>query len=202
MINHILKGISFILHPLIMPFLGVVFYFSKTSRFIPEEIVMAKLISMGILTIVLPILLYYLLKTFKKVNSHFLETTQERVLPLILNSMILVLILIRVLPEDEIPELYYFFIGILISNISCLILVLVKFKASIHMIGICGLFMFMIALAIHFHINILATVCLMLVLIGAVATSRLHMKSHNTKELIIGGFIGLLPQLLVIKYWL
>jgi len=185
-----------------MPFLGVVFYFSKTSRFIPNEIVLAKLISLGILTITLPILLYYLLKTFKKVKSHFLETTQERILPLILNSLILILILIRVLPEDEIPELYYFFIGILISNTCCLALVLLKFKASIHMIGICGLFMFMVALAIHFQINILLTVCLMLILIGAVATSRLHMRAHNMQELVAGCLIGLIPQLILVKYWL
>ena len=43
--DFILKGISFVFHPLIMPILGVIFYFSKTPRFIPEAIVMAKLFS-------------------------------------------------------------------------------------------------------------------------------------------------------------
>ncbi|WP_228852671.1 hypothetical protein [Aegicerativicinus sediminis] len=202
MINHILRSISFILHPLIMPFLGVVFYFSKTPRFIPSEIILAKLISLGILTIILPILLYFLLKTFHRVTDHYLSTTKERIIPLILNSFILLLILFRVLPEEEIPELYYFFLGILTSNLSCLTLVLFRFKASIHMIGTCGLFMFMIVLAIHFQINILLTVCLMLILIGGVATSRLHMKAHNMAELIVGAAIGLIPQLILIKYWL
>ena len=67
-INHILKSISYVFHPLIMPLLGVVFYFSKTPRFIPEPIIKAKLFSITILTVILPILLFYLLKTI-----HFFE---------------------------------------------------------------------------------------------------------------------------------
>ena len=41
--DFILKSISYVLHPLIMPLLGVLFYFSKTPRFIPENIVNAKI---------------------------------------------------------------------------------------------------------------------------------------------------------------
>jgi len=74
--HSILKSISYVFHPLLMPILGVIFYFSKTPRFIPIEIVKAKLISLFILTILLPVLLYYLLKTLKKVESISLQTTQ------------------------------------------------------------------------------------------------------------------------------
>lgn len=108
MINHILRAISFIFHPVLMPLLGVIFYFSKTPRFIPVPIVKAKLFSVSILTIALPILLFYLLKTIKKIDSFYLETTQERIIPLILNSAIIILVLNRVLTYNEIPELYYF----------------------------------------------------------------------------------------------
>ena len=200
--NQILKSISYIFHPLMMPLLGVVFYFSKTPRFIPEPAMKAKVFSVTILTIVLPILLFYLLKTLNKVESFHLETVEERKIPLLINCIIIILVLARVLPIDEIPELYFFFIGILISTITCLVLALVKFKASIHMIAAAGFFMFAVAVAIHFKININGTIALMCIIIGAIATSRLHLKAHTPIELAAGFFVGLLPQLILLNYWM
>ncbi|MGS2727472.1 hypothetical protein ACU8DI_12750 [Psychroserpens sp. BH13MA-6] len=200
--NHIIKSISYIFHPLLMPLLGVIFYFSKTPRFIPEPLMKGKLFSIAILTIILPILLFYLLKTINKVDSFHLESVEERRLPLLINSVIIVLILIRVLPIDELPELYFFFIGILISTITCFALAVIKFKASIHMIAASGFFMFAVAVAIHFKININGTIALMCVILGAIATSRLHLKAHTPIELIVGSFVGLLPQLLLLNYWM
>jgi hypothetical protein len=202
MIDRILKSISFIFHPIIMPLLGVLFYFSKTPRFIPEPIMKAKVCSVTILTLILPILVYFLLKTIKNVESFYLESTRERVAPLIINAAIVSLILYRVLPSAEIEELYYFFLGILFSTIACLILAILKFKASIHMIASAGFFMFAIALSIHFKININGTIALMSIILGAVATSRLHLKAHTPIELIIGFFIGLIPQIIVLNFWM
>jgi len=202
MMNQLLRALSFIFHPILMPLLGVVFYFSKTPRFIPEPIVKAKVFSITILTIALPILLYYLLKTLNRVDSFYLQTTKERLVPLAINIGIIVLILLRVFTLEEIPELYFFFLGILCSTLCCLILALFKFKASIHMIGSAGFFMFAIALAIHFKININGTVALMSIILGAIATSRLHVKAHTPIELIIGFLVGLSPQLLLLNWWL
>ena len=76
--DFILKSISHVLHPLIMPLLGVLFYFSKTPRFIPENIVNAKIFSTILLTMILPILVYYLLKTLKKVDSIYLKNYKRK----------------------------------------------------------------------------------------------------------------------------
>ena len=202
MINQFLKSISIIFHPILMPLLGVLFYFSKSPRFIPIEIIQAKIISLFILTVLLPILLYYLLKNIGRVNSIYLNSTKERLVPLFLNGCITILIINRVLPPTEIIELYYFFVGILISTLACFILAILKFKASIHMIGVSGVTMFYLALSIHFSININGTLALMFIIIGAIATSRLHLKAHTNIELLIGFFIGLFPQLILINYWL
>lgn len=200
--DKLLKSISYIFHPLIMPFLGVVFYFSKSSRFIPEEVIQAKLISLFILTVILPILLFFLLKTLGKVKSIKLETSKERIYPLMLYCVIIILIIKRIVTPSQVIELYFFFLGILLSNMVCLLLTLFKFKASIHMIGICGMCMFFVALSIHFSININGTLTLMAIIIGAVATSRLHLKAHNFVELILGAFTGIIPQLILVNYWL
>lgn len=200
--DKVLKSISYIFHPLLMPILGAVFYFSKTPRYTSTEVIQAKLVSLTILTIILPILLYFLLKTLGKVESIYLKTTKERIIPLALNFVVTLIVLKRILLPARDLELYFFFLGILISTLSCLILALLKFKASIHMMALSGLLMFFIALSIHFSININGTLALMAIIIGAVATSRLHVKAHSVKELIIGFFIGFIPQLILINYWL
>lgn len=200
--DRILKSISFIFHPLLMPLAGVGFYFLVSPRFTPEEIIYAKLISLSILTIVLPILLYFLLKTLGKVQSVYLKTTNERIFPLVLNCTITLIVLLRILTQTQFVELYFFFLGILISTMACLILAILKFKASIHMIAISGLFMFFIVLSIHFSININGVLALMSIITGGIATSRLHVKAHNYKELLMGFFVGMMPQLILVNYWL
>lgn len=198
----VLKSISYIFHPLVMPFLGVVFYFTKSPRFIPLSIIKAKLFSLVLLTIILPILLFFVLRTLKKVNTINLETSKERIIPLVINCIIIFFIVRRVLPSNEITELYFFFIGILLSTLSCLILALLNFKASIHMIACGGVLLFFIALSIHFNININGSIAVFFIIIGAIATSRLHLNAHSNIELLIGFFIGLIPQLIVLNYWL
>ncbi|WP_452220211.1 hypothetical protein [Lacinutrix salivirga] len=200
--NTILKSISFIFHPILIPLLAVLFYFSKSPRFIPVPVIKAKLISLVILTILLPILIFYLLKTLGVAKTIYLKSTKERIIPLVLNVVILLLILFRVFPIMEIPELYYFFLGALCSTIACIVLAFLKFKASLHMVSITGLFMFYFALSLHFSININGTLAMVVLIVGAVATSRLHLKAHTYRELIVGSFIGVFPQLLLFKYWL
>lgn len=70
------------------------------------------------------------------------------------------------------------------------------------MLAASGFFMFALALSINFKININGTIALMMVLLGAIATSRLHLKAHTYPELIIGSLIGIIPQLLLFSTWL
>ena len=200
--HHLLKSISYIFHPLLMPLLGVVFYFHKSPKYVPDALIYAKVFSISILTIILPILLYFLLRTIKKVESIHLKSTNERRIPLFINSILIILIINRVLTFDELPELFFFFLGILISTIACLGLAIFNFKASIHVIGASGFFMFAIALSIHFKININGTIAIMCIVLGAVFTSRLHLRAHTPKELMAGLVVGSLPQLIILNYWI
>jgi len=200
--DKLLKSISYIFHPLFMPVIGVAFYYYISPRFVAQEIVQAKLISLAILTIILPILMFFLLKTLGKTKTIHLKTTSERIYPLALYCFILILVIKRIITASQSIELYYFFVGILISNMACLTLSIFKFKASIHMIAISGLFMFFVVLGVQFGINITGILSFMILVLGAVATSRLHLKAHTFSELIFGVFIGLVPQLLLVNFWL
>ena len=185
-----------------MPLLGATFFFSKSPRHLPIEFIKEKLFSIGLLTVILPILLFLLLKTFKKVQSVNLPTAKERILPLALNSVIIFLVLQRVLSKNELIEMYSFFIGILLSTLACLMLAILQFKPSIHMTAAGGIAMFFIGISIHYHININGSIILMFIITGSIATSRLHLRAHNNIELLIGLFIGIIPQIIMLNYWL
>lgn len=200
--NYFLKIAAWIFHPLLMPLLGVALYFRITPRFVIPEIMYSKLIVVFILTFLIPVLLFFLLKTLGVIKSIHLKTVSERKVPLILQCLLVILVLKVVFQPNVYPELYSFFVGILFSLITAFVLVAAKFKVSLHMLGISGVTMFLIALSIYFKVNALVLIGLLLFVNGWVASSRLHTKSHTPLELVFGFFVGLLPQLILVNYWL
>ena len=93
-------------------------------------------------------------------------------------------------------EMRYFFFGITACSISFFILSLLKFKASLHMAAISGLTVFVIGLSLHFQVSLISLISLLLFLNGLIATSRLHLKAHTSREVYIGFFIGLISPFL------
>lgn len=194
--------ISYFLHPLFIPIGGTVAYFIITPKYIPLEIQSANILPIFILTVIIPIVTFLILKNLGLVNSIFLETITERKYPLYVHISILLLILYQVIPNNYVSELYFYFTGLLGAAMACLFLLFFKFKVSLHMVGISGLLMFLINLSIHFEINLILAISILILLTGSAATARLYLKAHTKTELIVGLFIGLLSQLLTIQYWL
>ena len=166
------------------------------------DLMRAKLFAVAIVTLLIPIITFFLLKNLGIINSIHLETIKERKVPLMIQCILLLLIIKMVFDAYDSPELYYFFVGILFSAIAALLMVILKVKVSLHQIGIAGITMFLIVLSIHFKINVLPWISAFFFFNGWVASSRLHTESHSYLELIIGFFIGLIPQLIVVNFWL
>ncbi len=70
------------------------------------------------------------------------------------------------------------------------------------MAGMGGLVFFIIGLSIHNSVNVINTVAFLFMMTGFVAASRLQMKAHDNKELVVGFLIGLIPQVILWKLWL
>ncbi len=200
--NFFLKSISYILHPLLMPLAGVIIYFVAAPRFIPEEIIKSKLFGVLILTVCIPIVLFFFLKSLGIINSIHLENAKQRKIPLLLQTLILIVVIKMVIDVYRYPELYFFFLGILFSMLSAVFMIFFNIKASLHMIGISGITMFTIALSIHFGMNLTLLIAALMVANGLVATSRLHCNAHSNLELVLGFLIGVIPQLTLVNFWL
>ncbi len=200
--NFLLKAAAYIFHPLFMPLLGVIFYYGVTPRFLQPEIIYSHLMVVAIVTIAIPLVLFFLLKNFGVISSIHLRDVRERKLPLMIQCILLLLLLKFVFHPYDHLALYYFFLGVLFTTLTALILVFFKFKVSLHQMAVAGVSMFIIMISIHFEINLIAWMAFACIANGLVMSSRLHTKSHTVPELIIGFIIGAFPQLLLVSNWL
>lgn len=200
--RHFLHLVSYIFHPLFVPIGGTVMYFLITPRYSSLEIQSGNILPIFILTVIIPIIFFLILKNLGVIHSIFLPTLKERKYPLYIQAVLLFLILYKVIPNNFVPELFYFFLGLLAATGATLILLFLKIKTSIHLLGMGSILMFMIGLSIHFEINITLAISVFTLFTGLVATSRLYVKAHSKSELFIGLLLGIFSQLIILKYWL
>ena len=197
-----LKLGSILFHPLLMPLMGTAIYFYITPRFVEKEMVTANLFALAIITVIIPIVSFFLLRSLGQVDSIYLKDVKERKFPLMIQCILLLLIIKMVFDPYDSPELYYFFVGILFSAFASLVMVLFKIKVSLHQIGVSGLLFFLVGLSAHFKINLLLAISFFLFVNGWVASARLRAKAHTYAELSIGFVVGAIPQIILFNMWL
>ncbi|MCG2461529.1 hypothetical protein K8352_12275 [Flavobacteriaceae bacterium F89] len=196
------KAISYIFHPLFVPIAGTLMYFIITPKYSPLKLQSGNILPIFILTVIIPIICFLILKNLGLVHSQFLPTTKERKYPLAIQSILLLMIILKVIPNNYTMELHYFFLGLFSASMAILFLLFLDFKSSLHLAGIGSLVMFMIALSIHFEINLIVAISVATLITGILATSMLYLKAHTASEVLIGLIIGAISQLLTLKFWL
>lgn len=197
-----LKVVSLLFHPLFVPIAGTLAYFLITPKYSPLELQSGNVLPIFILTVIIPIISYLILRNLGLVTSIYMPNIQERKYPLYINILLLFLILYKVIPNNYTAELYYFFVGLIAASMAALLLLFLNLKCSMHLMGMGSLLMFLISLSIHFEINITIALSIFTLLTGLVASSRLYLKAHSRAELFIGFCIGMITQLLTVKFWL
>jgi hypothetical protein len=193
---------SYIFHPVFIPVYATLFYlFSNTSTLVNSEKYFL-LLQILIVTILVPILVFFLLRSTGKISSIMVHEISERKIPLVIQCFLIILLVRKTITIDRYPELHFFFLGVLLSTIIALILLFAKTKASLHMIGISALTLFVYGLSLHFQTQYLYFIAFLILMNGVVASSRLEMKAHTIKELILGLLLGSIPQILLLYLWL
>ncbi|PCE63193.1 hypothetical protein [Sediminicola luteus] len=200
--NQLARLISYLYHPLFMPLIGCITYFMVSPRYNSAEEVKAILFPIFILTILVPILCFYILKKFGVVKSVFLFGLKERKYPYMIQLCILLFIVYKLLPNRGLPELYYFFLAVIAAFFSALVLLLMRFKVSMHVMAISSILVFTLALSLHFHINLTVLLAFLVASTGILITVRYYLKAHSPIELLLGFLLGVTAQMLTFKFWL
>jgi hypothetical protein len=201
-LKKILPFFSYFFHPIFIPLLGTLFYVFLDSHYftLPQYLIL--FLQIIIITIFLPIAFFFLLRTFGKIETVMLSEISQRKIPLLLQIMLFAVLIQKSITFDRFPSLYFFFVGGIFSTILAFFLLYFKTKASIHMIGISSLTVFIIGLSIYNEINTINTVAFFVMMNGVVASSRLMMKAHSNKELVVGFLCGAIPQIVLLYFWL
>lgn len=198
----LLKFFSYLFHPLFVPIAGTVSYFLVTPKYSSLELQSGNILPIFILTVIIPIIFFFILKNLGLIHSVFAPSIAERKYPLYISIILYLMILYKVIPQNYINELYFFFVGLIIASVTVLILLFLKIKASIHLLGMGSLLLFLIGLSIHFEVNITFAIAVHTACTGLVTTSRLFMNAHSRGELLVGFLIGASSQLFMFRYWL
>ena len=70
------------------------------------------MIQIVIITVLIPISLFYLLLSLGKIDSIMIEEVAQRKIPILLNCILLFVLTQKSITLDRIPELYYYFLGV------------------------------------------------------------------------------------------
>jgi hypothetical protein len=200
--KRILPLFSYVFHPLLTSVYATLFYFVVTQNFFYQHEIYLVFIQVLILTLLLPVSIYYLLSSLGLLKSKMQLDKKERRLPLACHAVLLFILIKQSFSVLVIPELYYFFVGSLVSTMLALTLALFNYKASLHMIGVTLLTFFVVSISIYYHMALLSLVAFFIVCIGFTASSRLDAKAHTYDELILGFLLGALPQVGLWYIWL
>lgn len=146
--------------------------------------------------------MYFLFRSLGVVTSFTEASISERKMPIAVQAILLFVLIKFSVSKDTVTELYFFFLGGFFSSVIVLASVILKFKASLHMIGISALTCFIYGLSMYYQMPFVNLISFFIVCMGLVASSRLYMKAHTYIELIAGIIIGAVPQVFLYQYWL
>jgi hypothetical protein len=201
-LKKILPAFSYIFHPIFISIIATFLYFLFTlSDFKTAEIIFI-FIQITILTILIPIAFYFLLRSTGKIDSIMIADINQRKIPLLLQCFIIILLVQKSITIERYAELHFFFLGALLSTLTALVFLFFNIKASLHMLAISSITVFVFGLNMHHQANAIYLVLFFILMNGFVASSRLEMKAHSPKELLIGLLIGCISQLLLLFLWL
>lgn len=201
-LKKILPVFSYLFHPIFIPVYTAFLYFFLNDSYYTNPEKYFAVLQIIIITIVLPLLFFFVLRATGQVNSIMVADISQRKIPLVIQCFLTILLLRKSITFEHFPEFHFFFLGGLLSTIVALILLFFKTKASLHMVAISALMVFVVGLSIHnqaWNLNMIAFLVLMN---GFVASSRLEMKAHSPIELVLGFLFGVVPQLALLPFWL
>ena len=194
--------ISILGHPIFMPLyaFGLLIYtnpyinmmVSTGSRYFIITILV-------VFTITLPVITALLFKLFGLIDSVFMKTTKERMWPFII-TLIWYYMGYQLFNKIQVPQsLNLLMIGT-ISVISVALIITIRWKISIHMLGIGGVIGAIIGISQRFQFDHSLLLIVLFLFAGLIGYSRLKTKSHNFQQIYIGFIIGLVIEWICVLY--
>lgn len=193
---------SYLFNPLLVCSYGLVLLIS----FLPDQFFYLSDSQVGLLflrvflnTFLFPLIIVFLMYKLKFVESIFLKNSKERVMPYIAVSLFYMWSYITFKQSLFPPIVYQMLLGASIALfISFFINIFVKI--SIHSVAMGGLLMIFLFITFNSYFDLKIPLIIIMIIVGAVGTSRLILNAHEPVEVYMGYFVGILSQIIAFRF--
>ncbi len=189
------KVISTILHPIVVPTIGVMLYFLVIPNNLRSN---HKLTILGLIFVVTYLIPLVILIIFKKINiikSYKTESIKERKLPVAIMITLFYLLGNTLNKTSSLTDLSLLFYATSFGLFIIYLLFNFNIKASIHLLSLGISIGFFMVLSSVYNQNLAILIIVLILLSGVLASARLHLEAHTNKEIYIGFFVGVLSNL-------
>jgi len=185
------KAISYIYHPLIIPSLGLLVLFNSGTylSYLPFEMKKWMLVIVFLCTYIVPLAFIPFFLYQRVIMNIQLGSRRDRYVPLAV-SFVLYIFCYYLIRRISIPHLYHSFILSSLLSILATMLITIKYKISIHMVGSGGLVALIGFLAFYLKVDLQFYLGVSVVLAGLAGTARLILKAHTPGEVYTGFITG------------
>lgn len=191
--------ISWIFHPLFIPVYVTAFLaFIHPSCYSGYNLQEKRWIILRIAytMVFLPLVTVLLLKGLKFIQSFYLKTQKDRIIPYIACGIYFFWVYLVFRNQPEIPVLQTSFTFGVFLAVSAALIANIYFKISMHTIGMGGVVGLFLLIVQTNSMLMTVPLAIALMLSGLVASSRLLVSDHSSKEIFAGFFLGLLSQII------
>jgi membrane-associated phospholipid phosphatase len=191
------KFISTVLHPIVVPTLGVLIYFIFVSQSVGQD---QQFLLLGLvfgITYIIPVLALIILKSLGLIRSFQVNTIRERRMPVLLMTLLFYLLGNTLGQFTMLEDLGLLFYGTSFSLLCSYLFFAFELKSSLHLLSMGSALGFFLVIMNLYGLSLLPIVMVIILLTGLVASSRLYLNAHTPKELISGFSLGFLGQILI-----
>lgn len=195
------RFLSVVLHPVLMPTYALFFllhhstYFETTTSF-HEKSALYSIVILN--TLLLPVLISYILVRRGWIHSFEMAKKEERIIPYISNA-ILMLVAYYMMRSLMLPKIFYLMLLGAAGSVVFAIIINLKWKISIHMIGIGALVGTFFGLSHFMMIDLRFPILITLLIAGLLGSARLTLGAHNPLQIYAGFFIGFFCEYLILS---
>lgn len=190
--------ISIIFHPLLMAtYLCLLLFFviNNTAIFYltPFEVKWRISLVVFLFSFIFPVLNIFILVKLKRIPSITLSERRDRTFPFLLVALFYFGLFYLIMDLNIWNSIKLFIFGGAISILACLIINL-RFKISIHMVGIGGFLGVLFSLAYLINIDLTPYYIVTTIIAGMVGFARLFLNEHKPIQIYLGFFLGVIIQ--------
>jgi hypothetical protein len=195
--------ISYLFHPLILPtYAFLLIYWTNPLLFSNYDLTdLSKIfLTVFINTFLFPVIAILLIWRLGFVKSLHMDSPKERLVPLITTGAMYIWGYV-VFRKSGLPEiLNIVLLGATITLFACFLITIFR-KVSLHAGAMGSFFILTLALCLLSQDNYSYLLMGIAIVGGIVGTSRLLLGSHDSAEISLGYFIGVMGQLIALRFY-